>query len=258
MEGNSAEAFSIAVHDGDVYTAGRDYGAGYWKNTTKNKLSGGDSSGYGIAIKQNGDVFVGGYYVNNHHYVIPARWKNGNRSKLSIPSGGDGEVRDVKIYNGTPYFFGYNMAPNNLTGYVPKASYWKLNSRNDMPNGGGWKKGIYGGESYRGFVDETGVYVAGKIDWIIETENGNDKPGTGGTYAHYWHDGTKFDLPGGVFNNMWVSTAYDVAAADGFVVVAGDVATETQTQVPAIWVDNFLTKLEGDNTHGVAKALFID
>ena len=68
---NNAEAYSIAVHNGDVYTAGRDNGACYWKNTTINKLSGGDSSGYGIAIKQNGDVFVGGYYMNNHHYVIP-------------------------------------------------------------------------------------------------------------------------------------------------------------------------------------------
>ena len=255
---NNAEAYSIAVHNGDVYTAGRDNGACYWKNTTINKLSGGDSSGYGIAIKQNGDVFVGGYYMNNHHYVIPARWKNGNRSNLSVPSGGDGEVVDVKIYNGNPYYFGFSMAPNNMTGYLPKASYWKVNTRNDMPNGGGWQKGIYGGESYGGFVDETGVYVAGKIDWMIETENGNDIPGTGGTYAHYWHDGTKFDLLGGVFNNMWVSTAYDVAVADGFVVVAGDVATEAQTQVPAIWVNDVLTKLEGDNTQGVAKAVFIN
>ena len=57
---------------------------------------------------------------------------------------------------------------------------------------------------------------------------------------------------------MWVSTAYDVAVADGFVVVAGDVATEAQTQVPAIWVNDVLTKLEGDNTQGVAKAVFIN
>ena len=92
LEGSGAEAYSIAVHDGDVYTAGRDDGACYWKNTTKNKLSGGDSSGYGIAIKDNGDVFIGGYYMNNHHYIIPARWKNGNRTNLSRPSGGDGEV----------------------------------------------------------------------------------------------------------------------------------------------------------------------
>ena len=57
---------------------------------------------------------------------------------------------------------------------------------------------------------------------------------------------------------MWVSTAYDVAATDGYVIVAGDVATANQTQVPAIWVNDALTKLEGDNTHGVAKAIFIE
>ena len=56
---------------------------------------------------------------------------------------------------------------------------------------------------------------------------------------------------------MWVSTAYDVAASDDNVVVAGDVATETQTQVPAVWVNGELIHLEGTNTHGVAKAVFI-
>ena len=97
------------------------------------------------------------------------------------------------------------------------------------------------------------------IDWIGEVDDdGNDIPGTGGSYAHYWHNGTKVDLLGGVFNNMWVSTAYDVAASDGFVVVAGDVATENQTQVPAIWVNGELIKLEGDDTFGVAQAIFIE
>ena len=260
LEGSDPEAYSIAVHNGDVYTAGRDNGACYWKNTQKNKLSGGDSSGYGIAVKDNGNVFVGGYYVNNHHLIIPAFWKNGNRTNLSRPSGGDGEVQDVKVYNGSMYYFGMSMAPNNMLGYLPKASYWKGNgNRTDLPNGGGWQKGIYGGESYGGFVDSTGIYVAGKIDWIGEVDdNGEDVPGTGGTYAHYWHNGTKVDLPGGIFNDMWVSTAYDVAASDGFVVVAGDVATETKTQVPAIWVNDQMILLEGSDTYGIAKAIFID
>ena len=262
LEGNDSEAYSIAVHNGDVYTAGRDDGACYWKNTKKTKLSGGDSSGYGIAVKDNGNVFVGGYYMNNHHYVIPAFWKNGARTNLSRPSGGDGEVLDVKVYNGSMYYFGWSMAPNNMIGYIPKASSWKGNgNRTDLPNGGGWQVGIYGGESYGGFVDSTGVYVAGKIDWIAEyDENTEDniKDGTGGTYAHYWHNGTKVDLLGGVYNNMWVSTAYDIAASDGFIVVAGDVATENQTQVPAIWGNGELIKLEGDNTFGVAKAVFIE
>ena len=30
-----------------------------------------------------------------------------------------------------------------MLGYLPKASYWKANgNRTDMPNGGGWQKGI--------------------------------------------------------------------------------------------------------------------
>ena len=57
---------------------------------------------------------------------------------------------------------------------------------------------------------------------------------------------------------MWVSTAYDIAVKDGFIVVSGDVANGTETQVPAVWINGELTKLEGDNTHGVAKAVYID
>ncbi len=261
LEGTgNAEAYAIAVHDGDVYTAGRDNGAAYWKNTKKNKLSGGDSSGYGIAVKDNGNVFVGGYYMNNHHFVIPAYWKNGARTNLSRPSGGDGEVLDVEVSNnGTMYYFGMSMAPNNMLGYLPKASYWKANgNRTDMPNGGGWQKGIYGGEGNGGYVEGDMVYVAGKVDWIAEVDDeGKDIPGTGGTYAHYWMNGTKVDLPGGVFNNYWVSTAYDIAVKAGFIVVAGDVASESQTQVPAAWVNEQLIHLEGEDTHGVAKAVYI-
>ena len=38
LEGNDPEAYSIAVHNGDVYTAGRDNGACYWKNTQKHNF----------------------------------------------------------------------------------------------------------------------------------------------------------------------------------------------------------------------------
>ena len=146
IEGNDAEAYSIDVYNGDVYVAGRDNGACYWKNGAKIKLSGGDSSAYGIAVKENGDVFAAGYYVNNHHMIIPAAWKNGKRINLSVPKHGDGEVKAVKIFNGTPYYFGMTMKPNNMTGYVPKASYWKGGKRTDLTNGGGFNQSIYGGE----------------------------------------------------------------------------------------------------------------
>ena len=77
-------------------------------------------------------------------------------------------------------------------------------------------------------------------------------------HAHYWINGEKFDLKGGQWNNMWVSNAYDIVVSDDIIIVSGDVATNMQTQVPALWVNDDLTMLEGDNIHGVAKAVFID
>ena len=253
LEGSAAEAYAIAVHDGDVYTTGRSSGACYWKNTKKTNLSGGDSSGYGISVSDDGDVFVGGYYQNNHHYVIPAKWKNGNRSNLSRPSGGDGEVQDVVMVDGTPYFFGMTLKPDNQVGLIPKASYWYGNTRKDLTNGGGFNEMIEGGEAYGAFVDGSDIYVAGKISHF-----GNSEPGTGGDTAHYWYNEEIFDLPGGVWTDGWTSTAYDIAVKDDLIVASGYVATGTETQVPAIWINGELTKLEGDNTYGVAKAVFID
>jgi hypothetical protein len=259
LEGNGAEAYSIDVYNGDVYVAGRDNGACYWKNGTKIKLSGGDSSAYGIAVRENGDIFAAGYYVNNHHFIIPAVWKNGKRINLSVPKHGDGEVKAVKIFNGTPYYFGMTMKPNNMTGYVPKASYWSGGKRTDLTNGGGFNQSIYGGEGNGGFISDGNIYVAGIIDHIANGgDNGEIVQGSGGTYAHYWINGDKFDLVGGEWNNMWVSNAYDIAVSDDIIIVSGDVATNMQTQVPAIWVNNDLNLLEGNNKHGIAKAVFID
>tara|TARA_B100001175_G_scaffold317896_1_gene337319 strand:+ start:6112 stop:7179 length:1068 start_codon:yes stop_codon:yes gene_type:complete len=259
LEGNDPEAYSIDIHNGDVYVAGRDNGACYWKNGDKIKLSGGDSSAYGIAVRENGDIFAAGYYVNNHHFIIPAVWKNGKRVNLSVPKHGDGEVKSVKISDGTPYYFGMTMKPNNMIGYVPKASYWKGGKRTDLTNGGGFNQSVYGGEGNGGFVSEGSIYVAGMIDHIAEAdENGETIVGSGGTYAHYWVNGDKVDLQGGQWNNMWVSTAYDIAVSDDVIIVSGDVATNSQTQVPAVWVNNELVLLEGDNTHGIAKTVFID
>ena len=260
LEGSGAEAYAIAVHDGDVYTTGRSSGACYWKNTKKTSLSGGDSSGFGISVSDDGDVFVGGYYQNIHHSVIPAKWENGNRSNLSRPSGGDGEVQDVLIVDGTPYFFGMTLKQGNQ-GLIPKASYWYGNNRTDLTNAGGFDEMIEGGQAYGGFVDGSDIYVAGKISHIgqycADCPN-NTEPGTGGDTAHYWINRVIFDLPGGVWNDGWTSTAYDIAVKDDLIVASGYVATGTETQVPAVWINGELTKLEGDNTYGVAKAVFID
>lgn len=259
LEGDDPEAYSIDIRNGEIYVSGRDNGACYWKNGSKIKLNGGDSSAYGIAVSESGDVFAAGYYVNNHHFIIPAVWKNGKRINLSIPKHGDGEVKDLKIFEGTTYCFGMTMKPNNMTGYLPKASYWRGGKRTDLPNGGGFNQSIYGGEGNGGFVNEGNIYVAGKIDHIANTnEKGETIVGTGGTYAHYWINGEKIDLMGGVWNNMWVSNAYDIAVSEDIIIVSGDVATKSQTQVPAIWVNNELKLLEDSKTNGIARKIIIE
>ena len=63
---------------------------------------------------------------------------------------------------------------------------------------------------------------------------------------------------GGVWNNMWVSNAYDIAVSEDIIIVSGDVATKSQTQVPAIWVNNEFKLLEDSKTNGIARRIFIE
>ena len=57
---------------------------------------------------------------------------------------------------------------------------------------------------------------------------------------------------------MWVSTAYDIAVSEDVIIVSGDVATKSQTQVPAIWVNNELKLLEDSKTNGIARRIIIE
>ena len=43
--------------------------------------------------------------MNNHHYLIPARWNGTSRRNLTKPQGGDAEIYDVKLKNNTPVFW---------------------------------------------------------------------------------------------------------------------------------------------------------
>ena len=42
------------------------------------------------------------------------------------------------------------------------------------------------------------------------------------------------------------------------IIVSGDVATKSQTQVPAIWVNNELKLLEDSKTNGIARRIIIE
>ena len=72
LPGTWGEGEAIAVDGDDVYVAGWfDNGSCYWKNGQKiNLTTNGESQAFAIGVRSNGSVYIGGYFINNHHYVI--------------------------------------------------------------------------------------------------------------------------------------------------------------------------------------------
>lgn len=263
LQGKGTMAHSIYIHNDDVYVAGSfSNGSCYWKNGSKiNLTTGADSEAFGIVLSEDGEVYVGGYYMNNHHYLIPARWNGTQRRNLTKPKGGDGEVYDVVLKNGTtPIFLGMSMAPNNMVGYVPKASYWIGNKRIDCDNGGTWKDNVYGGEAFGGFVHGDDVYLAGNVQYIgLVDSDGNEIEGKGGIFPHYWKNGNIHNLSGGpVYDNYWVGGGKDIFVSDSKVVVGGWASSNDLAQVAAIWVDGQLIYLEDEQEFSsVVNSIFV-
>ena len=220
LPGNGGEAEAIAVDGSDIYVAGwYNNGSCYWKNGERiNLTTNAESQAFAVGVRSNGDVYVGGYYMNNHHYYIPCFWKNGNRTNLPIPSGGDGEVYDIAIMDGNMrYYAGYVLKPSSFAGYTPTAVYWRHNNRTDLPLGGStWD--IYGAGAYGITIDGDDIYVAGFTDWFEFT---GQEETTGGTFPQYWKNSTIYDLDGGPLTNFGTGQAYDIRVADGNVVAVG-------------------------------------
>ena len=221
LPGFEGEAQSILVKDNSVYVGGYyshadgmsgAYGC-YWKDGVKYKNSGGgDHGAFGIAVKPNGDVITAGYFLNGHHYVIPASWKNNVKSNLSTPGQSDGEAVTVKLKsNGTAVYGGIISAPHNFLGSITKPAYWAGTQRKTCEigsvNNGGWQNsGVHGLH-----LDGNTVYQAG---WTMNME---------GQYPTYWKNQTKHLLPGATVNGTRYDQgkATDIAIIDGKVVAVG-------------------------------------
>ncbi|MDB4066335.1 hypothetical protein N9525_00130 [Flavobacteriaceae bacterium] len=220
LPGFEGEAQSIVVKDNSVYVGGYyshadgmsgAYGC-YWKDGVKYKNSGGgDHGATGIAVQSNGDVLTAGYFLNGHHYQIPAYWKNNTKANLTLPGQQDGEAVTVKLKsNGTAVFGGIATVSDNMLGSINKPAYWQGTQRKTCGIGSinqGWQdSGVHGLA-----LDGNTVYQAG---WTMNMV---------GQYPTYWKNQTKHLLPGATVNGTRYDQgkATDIAIVDGKVVVVG-------------------------------------
>ena len=271
LPGNGGEAEAIAVEGEDIYVAGwYNNGSCYWKNGQRIDLTvNRDSQAFAIGVRDNGSIYVGGYYMNNHHYYIPCFWKDGNnRTNLPIPNGGDGEVNDIALEDGNMrYYSGYVLKTSSFAGYTPTAAYWRHTTRNDLPFGGSTYD-IYGATGHGIKIYNGDVYVAGYTDWF---EDINDSL-TGGTVPQYWRNGEIYDLPGGPITEYGIGAAYDIDIVEGYTVLTG-IATRDSSYYDSYtsacyWLDGnlyylvneggFNNELETDWYRSNARGIFID
>ena len=271
LPGNGGEAEAIALDGNDVYVAGwYNSGSCYWKNGQKIDLTtNGDSQAFAIGVRDNGGVYIGGYYMNNHHYYIPCFWKDGNnRTNLPVPSGGDGEVYDIAFMDGNMrYYGGYVLKTSSFAGYTPTAAYWRHTTRTNLPLGGSTMD-IYGATGHAITIDGEDIYVAGYTDWYEFTGYTTT---TGGTFPQYWKNNTIHDLPGGPLTNYGTGEANDIKIADGNIIVVGIATRDTSyyNSIPSAcyWINGELHYLVNQNdvsesieewTDSEAKGVFIE
>ena len=259
LPGDWGEGEAIAVDGDDVYVAGWfDNGSCYWKNGDQINLTiNRDSQAFAIGIRNNGDVYVGGYYMSNHHYYVPCFWKNGN-NRSNLPAAEDGEVYDITFdeSGNMRYYAGNTTKLDNFSGYPPKACYWRHTNRTDLPLGGS-KMEIYGSHANGITIDGDDVYVAGYTDWYEFT---GEEETSGGYFPQYWKNSTIHDLEGGSMTEFGTGQANDIRVADGNIVVVGMATTGGPTGESACyWLNgelNYLDVVEGGSSE--ATGIFIE
>ena len=261
LPGSWGEGEAIAVDGENVYVAGWfENGSCYWENGNQITLTTNrDSQAFAIGVRNNGDVYIGGYYMNNDHYYVPCFWKNGN-NRTNLPAAEDGEVNDITFdeSGNMRYYAGYTTQLDNFSGYPPKACYWRHTNRTDLPLGGS-SMDIYGSYAHGITIDGEDIYLAG---YTNQYEFTNEEETSGGDFPQYWKNGSIYDLEGGPMTEFGTGIAYDIKVSDGNIIVVG-IATigpnyNDSGESACYWLNGQLHYIE--DTKGIsskAKGVFI-
>jgi hypothetical protein len=199
-------------------------------------------------------VYLAGYYLNNHHYVLPAYWRNNTRSNLSRNNNQtDGEAVTVQIRSDGKVVYGGTLSPpHNFLGSITKPAYW-IGSQRKVGNIGSVNQGWQNSGVHGLALDGNTVYQAG---WTMNMD---------GQYPTYWKNETKNILQGATVNGKQYDQgkATDIAIVDGKIVVVGMLTGEylldsngnqvdygygpevnNDTGFPCIWIDGTIHVLD--------------
>lgn len=216
------------------------------------------------------DVYVTGFYVAdvNTGIATPAVWKNGVKTDLTLPAGGNnGYANSVYVSRDSVYVSGYYFPDTGIFAVI-----WKdgVSTKLDVPAGtiasyansvyvsnesvyvagnystdgskyiaAYWKDGVrtdldvpgYHSQARSIFVEGDTIYVAGKYRNLDGT----------GNVATVWKNGVRTDLSATGASDAWANSIY---VSDGSVYISGYHSDRTDN-FPTVWKDGVKTDLVG-------------
>jgi hypothetical protein len=226
-----ASANSIAVsNNNDVYIAGSDNGAVYWKNNSETRLSGDNAT----------SIFVSGndVYIAGTHDFKAVYWKNGT---------------EVALENANLYGDFNNAAANSIfvsgndvyaAGYEgPNAVYWKNGTEIYLTTTTTEVAGFV--HTYSIFVNGSDVYIVGYSNFA------------GSVFPQVWFWKNDVLLPVSSVATNGQGNAVLVSGNDLYVAGMAVSAAPAYLSTAAYWKNSNLVLLPGGGLPAFAKSIFV-